>query len=32
VPAAELLEERRGVAAAFNVRPRRRADDPESEA
>jgi len=32
VPAAELLEELRGVAAAFNVRPRRRADDPESEA
>jgi hypothetical protein len=32
VPAAELLEELRTVAAAFNVRPRRRADDPESEA
>jgi len=32
VPAAELLEELRGVAAAFGVRPRRRADDPESEA
>ena len=32
VPAAELLEELRGVAAAFNVRPRRRADDPKSEA
>lgn len=32
VPAAELLEELRTVAAAFNVRPQRRADDPESEA
>jgi hypothetical protein len=32
VPAAELLDELRGVAAAFGVRPRRRADDPESEA
>ena len=32
VPAAELLEELRTVAAAFSVRPRRRADDPESEA
>jgi hypothetical protein len=31
VPAAELLEELRGVAAAFGVRPQRRADDPESE-
>ena len=32
MPATELLEELRGVAAAFGVRPRRRADDPESEA
>jgi hypothetical protein len=32
VPAAELLEELRTVAAAFNVRPRRRAGDPKSEA
>ena len=32
MPAAELLEELRTVAAAFNVRPRRRAGDPKSEA
>jgi len=32
VPAAELLVELRALAAAFNVRPQRRADDPESEA
>jgi hypothetical protein len=32
VSAAELIGELRTLAAAFNVRPRRRADDPESEA
>jgi hypothetical protein len=32
VPAAELLEELRTLAAAFNVRPQRSAGTPESEA
>lgn len=32
VSAAELIGELRTLAAAFNVRPQRRADDPESEA
>ena len=32
VSAAELIGELRTLAAAFNVRPHRRADDPESEA
>jgi hypothetical protein len=32
VPAAELLVELRALAAAFNVRPQRRKDDPGSEA
>lgn len=32
VPAAELLEELRALAAAFDVRPRRSAGTPESEA
>ena len=32
MPAAELIGELRTLAAAFNVRPHRRADDPESEA